>query len=188
MEQVFSLYDWQNHPWQDRYRYCPMCGTDLRVRKIGHQQRKYCPQCGFIHFQNPSPGVTIVVEEDGEVLLGKRTGDLQGGKWAFPSGYIEFGDDFISAAVKEMKEETNLIVEIKRIINVESAFISPQLHFFTVYLQAEITGGELQAGDDLSDASWFDIHGELPKMAFPPDVEIINALRNGAIPGIEIRR
>lgn len=187
MKQFLALYDWQNNPSQDRYQFCPMCGVDLRVRDIEQRPRKYCLQCGFIHFRNPLPGVTIIVEQDGKVLLGKRIGDLQGGKWAFPSGYIEFEDAFIPAAEKEMKEETNLDVKITRIINVESAFVSTQLHFFTVYLMADITGGELQAGDDLSEVGWFDIHGDLPEMAFPPDIDIVNQMRKGDLPGIDIQ-
>jgi ADP-ribose pyrophosphatase YjhB (NUDIX family) len=86
---------------------------------------------------------------------------------------VEYGDDFISAAVREAKEETGLDVEIRSIINVVSSFVSPRFHFLGIYLLAHVIGGELAARDDLEAVDWFPLTGPLPEMGFQEDADVI---------------
>lgn len=187
LKQIWAVYDWREATIGDAYRFCPLCGTLLDTREVSHRQRPYCPSCGFIHFKNPAPGVSVLVVDgrqpsaNGRVLLTKRDSDLGGTKWALPSGYIEYDEDFLTAAVREVKEETELDVAIESIINVESAFVSPRYHFLTVYLLAHMVGGELMAGDDATAVDWFPLTGPLPEMAFAPDVAIIHHCVAGAL-------
>jgi hypothetical protein len=73
------------------------------------------------------------------------------------------------------------------ILNVQSAFLPPEFHFLGVYLLAEVLGGELHAGDDLEQADWFSLSSPLPEMAFPPDIEIIQACSNATIEGLPLK-
>jgi ADP-ribose pyrophosphatase YjhB (NUDIX family) len=50
---------------------------------------------------NPESGVT-------EFLLGKRKGELGTGEWSLPGGKVDFGEAPIDAAIREIKEETNI--------------------------------------------------------------------------------
>lgn len=51
--------------------------------------------------------VHCIVERDGELLLGKRTGDvLESGKWALIGGFLERGETATQCAVRELLEET----------------------------------------------------------------------------------
>jgi len=117
--------------------------------------------------------VSILVVQEDRALLGKRTGSPGAGTWALPSGYVEYGDDFISAAVREAKEETGLDIEIRSIINVVSSFVSPHFHFLGIYLLAHVIGGELVARDDLEAVDWFPLAGPLPEMGFQEDADAI---------------
>lgn len=173
LKPIFATYDWKADSGGDAYKFCPLCGTSLGRREVSHRIRPTCVDCGFIHFKNPATGVSVFVVDNGRVLLTKRDSDLGGGKWALPSGYIEYDEDFLTAAIREVKEETGLIVIIDSIINVESAFISPRYHFLTVYMLAHVVGGELAAGDDAAAVDRFLLSGPLPEMAFTPDVAII---------------
>ncbi|BCQ22353.1 NUDIX domain-containing protein [Caballeronia sp. NK8] len=47
---------------------------------------------------------TVICERDGRVLLVARAR----GRWAFPGGRAEPGEEFSDAAVRELKEETGL--------------------------------------------------------------------------------
>jgi ADP-ribose pyrophosphatase YjhB (NUDIX family) len=166
-------------PPADRFRYCPLCKTDLQPAEIGDRPRQACPACGYIHFINPFPTISVTILKDGQVLLGKRRGEPGKGKWAMPSGYIEQDEDFLSAAVREAKEETGLDVAIRGIVNVESAFISPEYYFLTVHLVAEVLGGELAANDDLAEPGWYPLSGPFPELAFAPDLDVIRACTAG---------
>jgi ADP-ribose pyrophosphatase YjhB (NUDIX family) len=113
------------------------------------------------------------------VLLGKRGGSPGKGTWSLPSGYIDYEEDFLTAAVRETKEETGLDVELCSIINVVSSFVSPRFHFLGIYLVARVMGGDLAAGDDLEAVAWFPVAGPLPMMGFQEDVGIIEMVAQG---------
>jgi ADP-ribose pyrophosphatase YjhB (NUDIX family) len=87
-------------------------------------------------------------------------------------GFIESDEDFLTAAIREVKEETGLDVEIRSILSVVSNFLSPGLHTLAIVLLACVVGGELRAADDLDEVAWFPLSGPLPEMAFEADAHI----------------
>jgi len=173
IKQVFSTYDVKENSYHGQFKYCPYCGTQLSSKEKGGKQRPACPNCGFVQFLNPVPGVVVVIEKDGHVLLGKRAGSYGKGKWGLPQGYIEFDDDFLTAAIRELKEETGREVEIRSIINIVSNFLSPRLHTLAIVLLGGVETGEPCAADDLETLEWFPLLGPLPEMAFEADEFII---------------
>lgn len=55
----------------------------------------------------------VIIRPDGMVLLQKRdnvSGIRYPGKWCFPGGTVEKGEDIFEAAIRELKEETGLEV------------------------------------------------------------------------------
>jgi len=173
IKQVFSTYDEKEDTHLGQFKYCPLCGTQLFLKEKGGEQRPACPNCGFVQFRNPIPGAVVVIEKDGHILLGKRAGGFRRGKWGLPQGYIEFDEDFLTAAIREVKEETGLEVEIRAIINIVSNFLSPRLHTLAIVLLAGVKTGEPCAADDLETLEWFPLSGPLPEMAFEADDFII---------------
>lgn len=115
------------------------------------------------------------------VLLGKRSdSSFLAGKWCLPCGYIEYNEDFLTAAAREVREETGLEVALDSIVNVTSNFLSEKIHSLVIVLLAHITGGELQPGDDITELGWF-APGHLPEMAFEADIQIIERYFSGEI-------
>lgn len=178
VRQVFEYYQRSGRP-EGEFRLCPFCGTRLLEVESGGRPRATCSSCGFVQYRNPAPAVSILVVDEGRVLLGKRAGEPGKGTWSLPSGYVEYEDDFLSTAIREAKEETGLGVAVGSIINVVSSFVSPRFHFLTVYVVARVVGGELVAGDDLAAVEWFSADGPLPKMGFEEDVRTIELYRDG---------
>jgi len=176
-KQVFSTYSGRADGYLGQFKYCPFCGTQLVLQEKGGKQRPACPNCGFVRFNNPLPGVVVLIEKEGTVLLGRRKGGFGAGKWGLPQGYIEFEEDFLSAAIREVKEETGLDVEIRSIINVVSNLLSPRLHTLAIVLLAGVVAGELCACDDLETLEWIPLAGPLPEMAFEADERIIERYR-----------
>jgi 8-oxo-dGTP diphosphatase len=119
----------------------------------------------------------VLIEKDEKVLLGKRTGSFGNGKWGLPQGYIEFGEDFLTAATREVEEETGLKVEIRSILNVVSNFLTPRLHTLAIVLLARYKNGEPRAADDVYALEWFPLEGLLPDMAFEADEFIIRRIQ-----------
>jgi len=186
IKQFFSAYDHKVTQDTNEFKYCPYCRTTLTLSESGNRLRPTCGNCGYIHFKNAAPAVCILVVDGEKVLMGKRISRIGGGMWALPSGYIEYDDDFLSTAIQEVKEETGLDIVIQSIVNVDSAFLTPECHFLTIYLLASVVGGDLCAGDDFEEARWYQVNGPMPDMSFRQDVEVIQAYTNGELKGIPI--
>ncbi|MBN2148147.1 MAG: NUDIX hydrolase [Anaerolineales bacterium] len=183
---VYADYDWKAAGIDQRFRYCPHCARELQVAEVAQRQRATCPACGYVHYRNPAPAVGVLLVDHGRVFLGQRAYNPGAGLWALLSGYVEYDEDFLSAARREVREETDLEVELHAIVNVESAFLSPTLHFLAVYLLASPTGGVLALSDELTACGWFPLTGPLPSMAFRQDVDLIAAFASGDLPSIPL--
>lgn len=173
IKQVFSTDSEKKDSVLGQFKYCPRCGTQLELKEKGGKNRPNCSNCGFVQFRNPLPGVVVLIEKDKQVLLGKRAGGFGKGMWGLPQGYIEFEEDFLSASIREVKEETGLDIEIRSIINIVSNLLSPSLHTLAIVLLAGVAAGEPCAADDLETLEWFPLSGPLPEMAFEADEHII---------------
>jgi 8-oxo-dGTP diphosphatase len=185
-KQVFAGYDRKTHRASGRFRYCPFCQTPLNLLEIGHRQRPACPACGFTQYRNPAPTISVLVVDGDRVLLGQRRGPPGKGRWALPSGYVEWQDDFLTTGIQEVQEETGLDVEIVSILNVVSSFLSPRWHFLSIYLLARIAGGELAAGDDLAKVAWFPASGPWPETAFEEDVAMLEMMAGKEFAGLPV--
>lgn len=61
---------------------------------------------------------------DGKILLMERTGgQREGGKWGFPAGKVESGEDALSTAVRELKEETDIDVLPQNMLFIHKAHV-----------------------------------------------------------------
>ncbi|MGA2381793.1 MAG: NUDIX hydrolase [Spirochaetia bacterium] len=127
--------------------------------------------------RNPFPGVVVLIEDEGRVLLGRRAeGRFLGGRWCLPGGFIEYGEDFLSAGLREVREETGLDVRIDSILSVVSNFLTPRVHTLVVVLLAHPVSRSAAArpGDDIDAVAWHPLQGPLPEMAFEADDHIIS--------------
>jgi len=183
-KQIFSAYDrFGADAASAGYRFCPLCGLPLKDA-LNDGGRPGCGGCGWVHYRNPAPGVVILIVEDGRVLIGRRgRTSFAAGAWCLPGGFIEFGEDFLGAAVRETREETGLEVEISSIVSVVSNFLAAHLHTLVVVLMARVTGGRATPGDDLAELRWVPLEGPFPEMAFEADRHIIERYRIAGLPG-----
>jgi ADP-ribose pyrophosphatase YjhB (NUDIX family)/GNAT superfamily N-acetyltransferase len=106
-------------------------------------------------YQNPVPGVGILVETDGGVILIRRGHPPHQGRWALPSGFIEADESIEDAAVRECKEETGLDVELVEIFGVDSFPEGPVQSGIIIFYRARPVGGDLRPGDDATEAAVF---------------------------------
>ena len=124
----------------------------------------------------------IIVNEKKEILLVQHK-KANRYYWVLPGGRIEYGEDFATCAVRELKEETNLDVKFGKVVFLSEA-IAPDRsrHIINIYATGEVLGGELKVGDEpmLADAAYKPIL-ELEKITLYPPVadKIIKAYNEG---------
>ncbi|MDZ7729087.1 MAG: NUDIX domain-containing protein [Dehalococcoidia bacterium] len=161
----------------DRYRFCPECGARLALPGGDGPERPTCAQCGFVRYRNPAAGVAVVIrDDDGRVLMGRRSKGRYAGLWCIPCGFVEWDEDIRDAAVREFAEETGLEVTTGRVVAVHSNFHNPQQHTVGTWFEGTVTGGELHPADgELDELAYVD-PASPPPLAFPTDALVLEQL------------
>lgn len=162
-------------------QYCIQCGNLLtREEKFG-RIRPVCPQCGWIYFADPKVAVAVVVAQEGKVLLVQRVNPPFQGFWSLPAGFMDGGEAADEAASRECFEETGLYVKTGKLVHIHCGREHPQGADIVLIYRADVTGGELRAGDDAMEAGFF-AFGSLPPLAFSSTrntiIKLENALKN----------
>lgn len=92
----------------------------------------------------------FIFDDDFNFILIKRKNDPYKDFWALPGGFVEYGESVESSAMREAKEETNIDVELKKLVNVYSEpDRDPRGHTITV---AFIAKGDIKNMKAKSDA------------------------------------
>ena len=116
--------------------------------------------------QTPLLTVDVLVYLPGQgIVLVERKNPPLG--WALPGGFVDLGESCEAAAVREMREETGLEVELTALLGVYSdPARDPRGHTASaVYLAQALDPSRLMAGDDAARAAVFPL-GALPPLAF----------------------
>ena len=115
-------------------------------------------------YRNPKPTVDIVVWNGNSIVLIQRGREPFKGRWALPGGFVDFGESVETAALREVKEETGLVVSILAILGVYSAADrDPRTHTMSTVFIAEGSGKEPMGGDDAAAAKWVKLDEVVPE-------------------------
>lgn len=138
------------------FRFCPVCAApfESRLLKAGEPERLVCTGCGFIFYLDPKLAVgTIIRDERGRIVLVRRAIEPGYGKWVFPGGYVDRGEEVIAAAIREALEETGLRIRIDELLDIYS--YAGRIPVIVVYT-ATMTGGSLACDDEGLEAKLFE--------------------------------
>lgn len=125
-------------------------------------------------YEYPRPAVTVdaVVfypEEDGQiwVLLIQRLNPPFQGFWAFPGGFVGEHETVEQALMREMAEETGILLKDYELFGVYSnPDRDPRHRTITIVFMAMLNEKRMAiAGDDAARARWFNLN-DLPDFAF----------------------
>lgn len=145
--------------------HCLRCGTRMQSRQAYGGLRPVCPSCGYVHFDDPKVAAAVLVEQEGRILLVRRTNDPARGQWTLPAGFVDADEDPRLAAARECLEETGLRVRITRLLDVIAGREHPRGASIVIVYQGEVEGGTLAAGDDADEVAFFPADG-IPALAF----------------------
>ena len=123
-------------------------------------------------YKYPRPAVTadcvvMTKESEPKVLLIQRGADPFKGAWAFPGGFMNMDETTEQCAIRELEEETGLMVATVHQIGAYSKVDrDPRGRTITVaYLAIIDTPHDVIGKDDAAKAEWFPIT-DLPTLAF----------------------
>lgn len=120
---------------------------------------------------NPRVGIATLVKKEDKILLGYRKSKLGQNSWGLPGGKLDFGEELKDCAVRELKEETNLIANTDDLIllGVSNAVFDDETHYITVIYEVSKYSGELKIMEPDKCESWeWMTYDDLPVNLFLP--------------------
>lgn len=136
--------------WHARHRFCASCGAQTQLAKGGWQRN--CTRCSAEHFPRTDPVTIMLVERDGEILLG-RGKNWPEGRYSALAGFVEPGETIEEAVAREVYEEAGLRVLGVRYIASQPWPFPSQLMIGCI---ADADHGEIVRDEsELADARWF---------------------------------
>jgi mutator protein MutT len=152
--------------------FCQRCGGATATTIVEGRERPVCTKCGWVTYLDPKLAVAVVIEHGGNLLLGRRGPTASvAGRWSFPAGFVERGEVVEVAAVREVREETGIEIELGPLLGLYSR--PGETVVLAAYACRSFRGAPV-AGDDLDMIGWY-APDALPDMAFPHDTRIIEA-------------
>ena len=130
--------------------------------------------------KNIKVGVGVLILKDNKVLLGHRctkyddTGGIhEPDSWTLPGGKQEYNETILECAIRETKEETNLVISDFDVIGA-SDDIGTDRHFITIHVLAKGISGELKIMEKnkIDDWKWFDLDN-MPEKIYSPSEKTI---------------
>jgi len=124
-----------------------------------------CPHCkGHIQvYKNPVPTVDIIIEIGAGIVLIERKNPPFG--WALPGGFVDYGESFETAALREAEEETGLkVTHLCQFHTYSDPSRDERQHTASTVFTGEAEGKPI-AGDDARRAKIF-TQNNLPNLAF----------------------
>ncbi len=108
----------------------------------------------------------LVVRDNKEVLLAKRTGDmLETGKWNIPGGFMQRDETAVQAVLRELYEETGWEGKIVSLFRINSNPNRPsedrQNVIFEYLIQPTVESG--RPDHESSDIAWVDFNNLMPE-------------------------
>jgi len=97
---------------------------------------------------------SVSIFKDEEVLMIKENKPGAVNKWNFPGGRMEAGEEILSAARREVKEETGLDVELTDTTGIYTFASSAGNQVILFHFTARITDGVLHTEEAIIDSKW----------------------------------
>jgi len=134
-------------------------------------------------------GFGVLIQQNGKILLGRRHGDPDkadsvfrvANVWTMPGGKLDYGEDFITGARREIKKETGLDIdgEDLEVICINED-MNKHAHFITIGLVAKKFSGEPQVlePDEITEWNFFAMN-DLPKNIYFPSEKVLKNYKAG---------
>lgn len=156
--------------WHSRHRFCAVSGHPTRLDKGGWQRTCTDPACKAEHFPRTDPVTIMLVEHQGQVLLGRQP-RFPAGRYSTLAGFVEPGETIEEAVTRELFEEAGV-----RALSVDYRMSQPWPfpHSLMIACVANVADDALTIDtNELEDAVWVDRAGVRAAMAGEPDAPFI---------------
>jgi NAD+ diphosphatase len=159
--------------WHAVAGHCSRCGAPTKPEMAGHSRR--CTSDDSEHFPRCDPAVIMLVTDPDDRCLLARNVQWPKGRVSVLAGFVEPGESAEQAVVREVREETGVIVSS---VNYASSQPWPMPHSLMLGFRAEAVTTEITVdAEEIEEAAWYSrddlkaalVSGEL---LMPPSLSI----------------
>jgi NAD+ diphosphatase len=96
------------HNWHDTHQHCPTCGS-ITVMQQGGWSRLCVNEDRQLFPRTDAAVIVSIIDDQDRILLGTQ-GSWDQNRWSILAGFVEAAESLEAAVVREMKEESGLLV------------------------------------------------------------------------------
>ncbi len=165
--------------WHESHQHCPNCGTPTIVEQGGWVRRCFKEDTQLFARTDPAIIVSVIDEQD-RILLGSQASWAEN-RWSVLAGYVDSGESLEAAVIREMKEESGLVV-------IEPTYLASQswpfpyslMLGFTAKVDLAATGQSIKPdGIEIVRLRWFtreELAAEVAEILLPNRISISRSM------------
>lgn len=162
------------------HSHCSTCGTPYPA-EAGWPRT--CAACGTTAYRNPLPVAVALLPVTGPrgtgLVVITRTIEPQAGRVALPGGFVDFGEDWREAVVRELREETGIQAAATD-VRLADALSSPAGHLLVFGLLPARAAQDLPPSTPTDETDGHHVIHEAEELAFPLHTEAVRRFFAGA--------
>jgi len=136
--------------WDRTHQFCGACGERTELSEI--DRSRMCPKCKIPLYPRLAPAMIVAVERDGEILMA-RGKNFPPGIYALIAGFVEPGESAEECVVREVYEETGIVVDDVRFFGSQPW---PYPNSLMLGFNATYKSGEIRVdGEEIDEAGFY---------------------------------
>ena len=162
--------------WHKTHSHCPNCGSETSIEKAGWVRR--CNKDDLELFPRTDPAIIVsITDESDRILLGSQ-GIWEENRWSVLAGFVEPGESLEAAVIREMKEESGLLVSEPKYIY-SQGWPYPYSLMLGFSAKAKSTQQLKPDGEEIVRLRWFsreELEAEAKELLLPGKASISRAM------------
>jgi NAD+ diphosphatase len=138
--------------WHASHPRCPRCGAPTESVRGGAVRR--CPEDGSEHFPRTDPAMIVLVTDGGDRCVLGRQAIWPAGRFSTLAGFVEPGESAEQAVVREVMEETGIVVR-DVVYKASQPWPFPASLMLGFYAICDPDAVPVPRDGELEDARWF---------------------------------
>ncbi|MEV7282040.1 NUDIX domain-containing protein [Streptomyces sp. NPDC093111] len=155
------------------HSHCSGCGARYPA---GVTWPRTCAACGATAYRNPLPVAIALLPVTGPhgtgLVVITRTIEPQAGRVALPGGFVDFGEDWREAVVRELREETGIRAAATD-VRLADALSSPDGHLLVLGLLPPRPAADLPPSIPTDETTGHHVIHAAEELAFPLHTEAV---------------